>query len=175
MILHGCAGRVNTGPMAPSAIERFTAACAEVGFEPAAATRYPDGTRTAADAAAAVGCDVGQIVKSLVFWADDAPLLALTSGANRVDVSKLQAAAAVAELRQANANEARDATGFAIGGTPPFGHKTQIRTLVDVDLLSWSEVYAAAGTPDSCFPLSPGDLLRVSGATEADFAERPAK
>lgn len=160
--------------MAPSAIERFTAACAEVGFEPAPATRYPDGTRTAVDAAAAVGCEVGQIVKSLVFWADDAPLLALTSGANRVDVDRLQAAAGVAELRQANANEAREATGFAIGGTPPFGHRTQIRTLIDEDLLAWDRVYAAAGTPDSCFPLSPADLVQVSGATEADFAERSA-
>src|SRR5918999_4927662 len=86
--------------------------------------RFPEGTRTAADAARAIGCEVGQIVKSLVFVADDRPVLALVSGANRVDVAKLASAAGARAARRANGDEARAATGFAIGGGPPFGPAT---------------------------------------------------
>lgn len=158
--------------MASSATERFTAAAADLGVD-VEVTRYPEGTRTAADAAAAIGCDVAQIVKSLVFMADDAPLLALTSGANRVDTATLAEAVGAAVVRQANADEARSATGYAIGGTPPFGHAGgQVRTVLDPTLLDFATVWAAAGTPDSVFPLSPVTLLAATGARPVAFAAR---
>jgi len=133
--------------------------------------RFPQGTRTAADAARAVNCEVGQIVKSLVFVADGEPFLALTSGANRADVGKLAGLVGASEVRRASPEEARAATGFAIGGTPPFGHPAPLRVLVDRDLLAYEEVWAAAGAPDAVFELSPEELLRVSGGSPADFAE----
>ena len=133
--------------------------------------RFPEGTRTAADAARAVNCEVGQIVKSLVFVADGEPFLALTSGANRADVGKLAGLVGASEVRRASPEEARAATGFAIGGTPPFGHPAPLRVLVDRDLLAYEEVWAAAGAPDAVFELSPEELLRVSGGSPADFAE----
>src|SRR5207244_13157467 len=89
--------------------------------------RFPEGTRTADDAARAVGCDVGQIVKSLVFVAGNEPVLALTSGRNRVDPAKLAALCSASDVRKATADEVRAATGYAIGGTPPFGHPTRLR------------------------------------------------
>ena len=134
--------------------------------------RFPGGTKTAADAARAVGCEVGQIVKSLVFVADGEPFLALTSGANRADTGRLAALVGASEVRRASPDEARSATGFAIGGTPPFGHPARLRVFVDRDLLSHDEVWAAAGTPDTVFPLEPDALLASSGGTPADFAER---
>jgi len=128
-------------------------------------TRYPDGTRTAADAAEAIGCDVGAIVKSLVFVVDGVgPVLALTSGANRVDPRKLGTHFGGGRARQAKADEARDATGYAIGGTPPFGHPAPLPAVCDPALLSFDEVWAAAGTPDTVFPLSPARLLELSAA-----------
>jgi len=114
---------------------------------------------------------VGQIVKSLVFVADGEPFLALTSGANRADVGKLAGLVGASEVRRASPEEARAATGFAIGGTPPFGHPAPLRVLVDRDLLAYEEVWAAAGAPDAVFELSPEELLRVSGGSPADFAE----
>ena len=152
------------------ALERFLEAAAVLGITPEVRV-FPDGTRTAAEAAAAVGCDVGQIVKSLVFVADGEPLLALTSGANRADLARLRALAGVAEVRKADAEEARAATGFAIGGTPPFGHPRRLRVLVDRDLLGYEVVWAAAGTPKSVFPIAPDDLLRASGGEPANLRE----
>ena len=133
--------------------------------------RFPDGTRTAADAARAVGCDVAQIVKSLVFMADDQPVLALVSGANRVDLGRLADAVRATEARRADGDEARAATGFAIGGVPPFGHAERVTVVVDRDLTAHEWLWAAAGLPDAVFRLSPGDLVRVSGGTVADLAE----
>jgi len=133
--------------------------------------RFPEGTRTAPDAARAVGCEVGQIVKSLVFMADDRAILALTSGANRADVGKLAALTGASAVRRATAEEAREATGFAIGGTPPFGHPRPLTVLVDRDLLGYAEVWAAAGTPDAVFGISPEELLRASGGVPADLRE----
>ena len=153
------------------AVSRFEEAVRASGlsFE---VLRFPQGTRTAADAARAVGCDVGQIVKSLVFVADGAPFLALTSGRNRADPARLAALLGARSVRQANADEVRAATGFAIGGTPPFGHPRPLTVLVDCDLLAYAEVWAAAGTPDAVFALSPDDLLRASGGRVEDFAAR---
>lgn len=151
--------------------ERFELAAAALGID-VAATEYPDGTRTAADAAAAIGCDVAQIVKSLVFTADGRPILALTSGANRVAVGRLAEAAGVDVVAQADADTVRAATGFAIGGTPPFGHDQVLDTYIDPDLLTHETVWAAAGTPSTCFPIAPAALLAVTNAIEAEFAQR---
>ena len=153
------------------AVERFLAAGRAEGFEPIV-RRFPEGTKTAEDAARAIGCDVAQIVKSLVFMADDRPVLALTSGRNRVDTRALADLAGASEARRATPEEAREATGFAVGGTPPFGHPEPIRTFLDVDLMRHAEVWAAAGTPDSVFPVSPEELRRLSSATEGRFSAR---
>src|SRR3712207_4852056 len=122
---------------------------------------FPDGTRTAADAAAAIDCDVAQIVKSLVFRrAGGAPLPVVASGVNRVDEAKV-AALVGEEIGKADAAFVRSATGFAIGGVPPAGHLEPLETLVDEDLLAFDEVWAAAGTPMTVFPLSPRELVSL--------------
>ena len=132
---------------------------------------FPAGTPTAADAANAVGCDVEQIVKSLLFMADDRPVLVLTSGRNRVDIGKVGKQLGAGEVRKADANQARAATGYAIGGTPPFGHPSPLDVLIDQDLAGFDEVWAAAGTPRHVFPISPPDLVRASGGKVCDVAE----
>ena len=124
------------------------------------AKEFPEGTRTAQDAAAAIGCTVGQIVKSLVFVRGDEPVLVLCSGANTVDARRLG-------LDKADADLVRRATGFAIGGVPPYGHPAPLETLVDEDLMGHDEIWAAAGTPRSVFPLTPAELLARSGGTVA--------
>jgi prolyl-tRNA editing enzyme YbaK/EbsC (Cys-tRNA(Pro) deacylase) len=154
----------------PSAIERFERAAAAAGLS-LEITRFPQGTRTAADAARAVGCEIGQIVKSLVFMADDRPLLALSSGSNRADPRRLGDLMGGAEVRRADPEEAREATGYAIGGTPPFGHPGAVPVLVDRDLLSYDVIWAAAGTPDSVFPITPDQLVRATGGRVADFRD----
>jgi prolyl-tRNA editing enzyme YbaK/EbsC (Cys-tRNA(Pro) deacylase) len=159
------------GETMSGAIDRFTDGARALGITPAV-RRFPQGTKTAADAAEAIGCEVGQIVKSLVFMADDRPVLALTSGRNRVDELLLAAVCGAGSVRRASPEEAREATGFAVGGTPPFAHPERVRTFVDPYLLGYDEVWAAAGTPDSVFPLSPADLTRLTGATTADFVAR---
>lgn len=157
-----------------AALERFLEGARDRGLEPRV-RRFPEGTRTADDAARAIDRDVAQIVKSLVFMADDRPVLALTSGANRVDTERLAALCGATSARRATPEEARTATGFAVGGTPPFGFPEPVRTFVDVALLAFEEVWAAAGTPDAVFPLSPHELVRLADATVADLAEtRPA-
>jgi prolyl-tRNA editing enzyme YbaK/EbsC (Cys-tRNA(Pro) deacylase) len=156
--------------MAAGAIERFTESAKVLGIDPSI-RRFPEGTKTAVDAAEAIGCDVAQIVKSLVFLVDDRPVLAFTSGANRVDPEKLAHVVEGSEARRASPEEARAATGFAVGGTPPFGHPEPVMSFVDPDLLTFEEVWAAAGTPDSVFPLAPSELLRATGAQRADFTE----
>ena len=148
---------------ASDATERFAASASELGIE-VAVRRYPEGTRTAVDAAAAVGCDVDQIVKSLVLMAGDQPILVLCSGANRVDLAKV-GAEFDGKVRMATADEVRAATGFAIGGDP-----APLPTLVDPHLLTFDEVWAAAGRPDSVFPLAPEALVAGSGARPVDIA-----
>jgi len=152
------------------AIERFTEAAQRLGVDPRI-RRFPEGTKTAADAAQAIGCDVAQIVKSLVFMADGHAVIAFTSGANRVDPSKLARVAGASEARRASPEEARAATGFAVGGTPPFGHPDPMPAYLDPALLAFQEIWAAAGTPDSVFPLPPSELQRAAGAQTADFTE----
>lgn len=133
---------------------------------------FPAGTRTATDAAAAVGCAVGAIVKSLIFkTASGAPLLVIASGSNRVDERKVEAL--IGEpIGKADADFVRAATGFAIGGVPPAGHATAIRALLDEDLFAYDTVWAAAGTPRDVIALTPAELERVSGGAVADVAQR---
>ena len=133
-----------------------------------AVKEFPAGTRTAADAARAVGCDVGQIVKSLVFVAAGRPVLALVSGANRLDEKRLAAVAGEPVLK-ADAETARTATGYSIGGVPPFGHATDIPVFMDRDLLGYEVLWAAAGRPDSVFEIAPDRLRDLSGATLTDL------
>jgi prolyl-tRNA editing enzyme YbaK/EbsC (Cys-tRNA(Pro) deacylase) len=151
--------------------DRFERAAAEAGLS-LAISRFPDGTRTAADAARAVGCEIGQIVKSLVFMGDGQAFIALTSGPNRADPARLADLMHANEVRRASADEAREAAGYAIGGTPPFGHPRRMKVLVDRDLLAYPVLWAAAGTPDSVFPITPEDLVRASGGEVADFRDR---
>ena len=153
-----------------NAIDRFLEAARVLGH-PVDVRRFPEGTKTAEEAARAVGCDVGQIVKSLVFMADDRAVLALTSGANRADVGRLAGLVGATDVRRASPEQARTATGFAVGGTPPFGHPERLRTLLDRDLLAYEEVWAACGTPDSVFRITPGELQRTSLAEVVDLRE----
>jgi prolyl-tRNA editing enzyme YbaK/EbsC (Cys-tRNA(Pro) deacylase) len=120
------------------------------------AQEFAAGTRTAADAASAIGCEVGAICKSLVFRVGDAPLLIVASGSNRVDEARFGA-------EKADAAFVREQTGFAIGGVPPYGHVRAIETIVDEDLLGYETVWAAAGTPSSVFPIAPAELVARTG------------
>jgi len=130
--------------------------------------KFPEGTRTATDAARAVGCEVGQIVKSLVFVAGGRPVVALVSGGNRLDEGRLGAVAGT-PVAKADATIAREATGYAIGGVPPFGHATDVPVFMDRDLLGYDSVWAAAGRPDSVFEIRPERLRELSNATVVDL------
>ena len=133
-----------------------------------AVRRFPEGTRTATDAARAVGCELDQIVKSLVFTAGGRPVVALVSGPNRLDEGKL-AALGGEPVGKADAEAARAATGYAIGGVPPFGHATDVPVFMDRDLLNFATVWAAAGRPDSVFEIQPDRLRELARATVADL------
>jgi prolyl-tRNA editing enzyme YbaK/EbsC (Cys-tRNA(Pro) deacylase) len=156
------------GPQHPN-LARVLAAAAGAGLQ-VEVQRFPEGTRTAADAARAVGCDVAQIVKSLVFIADGEPILALLSGADRLDTELLASAMDAAAVRRANGDEARAATGFAIGGVPPIGHARPLTVLMDQRLLAHEVVWAAAGLPDAVFSASPRALQAAAGARVAALA-----
>ena len=135
---------------------------------------FDQSTHTADEAARAVGAEVGQIVKSLVFAADEVdglqPFLILVSGANTVDLALLGAVLTVPRIRRATADEARELTGFSIGGIPPFGHRQQIRTVMDPDLTRYEKVWAAAGTANAIFPLPPNTLRILTGAVVTPIA-----
>jgi prolyl-tRNA editing enzyme YbaK/EbsC (Cys-tRNA(Pro) deacylase) len=145
-------------------VERVRAALAAHGFDGVRVEEFPEGTATAADAAAAIGTSVGRIVKSLVFMAGERPVLILTSGPNRVDVDKL-AHLVGQPVRRANADQVRQSTGFAVGGVPPVGHTQPLLTFIDRDLLKYDQVWASAGTPRTVFCIDPSDLARITGAT----------
>jgi len=131
----------------------------------------PESTRTAEDAAAACGCDVGQIVKSLVFRGKDSrrPILLLVSGRNRVDTVKVAAVIGEA-LDRPDADFVRAVTGYAIGGIPPIGHDTPMATYLDTDLLGYPEVFAAAGTPNAIMTVNPAALCKEAAAIETKVA-----
>ena len=147
---------------------RVIEAAREAGLE-ITTHRFPEGTKTAADAAAAIGVVVGQIVKSLVFGVDNEIVMALVSGSNQLDEKKLAAAAGGSKCSRVDADAVRAATGYPIGGVPPFGHSTQLRVFVDPDLLQYDEVWAAAGTWNDNFGAAPADIVRVSGGVVTDL------
>lgn len=157
--------------MSGGSVERVRAALVAAGHADAVES-FPAGTRTSAEAAAAVGCAVAQIAKSLVFrGADGRPVLVIASGANRVDAARVAAVLGFA-VRRADADWVRQTTGFAIGGVAPLGHLTPPHVLVDRDLLALDPVWAAAGSPMHVFRTSAADLVRISGGRVADVAER---
>lgn len=143
---------------------------------------FDESTHTAQEAAVAIGVELGQIVKSLVFMAPvdparpdagEEPLIALVRGTDRVDIGKLVSASARPRLRRASAREAKEATGFSIGGVPPFGHAHKISVVMDPALDGYEEVWAAAGTPTTVFAIAPGTLAMLADATVAPCAEGP--
>jgi prolyl-tRNA editing enzyme YbaK/EbsC (Cys-tRNA(Pro) deacylase) len=129
-----------------------------------------DSARTAAEAAAALGCEVGAIASSLVFTADDEPLLVMTSGAHRVDTTHVAGLLGVTRIKRADADLVRSATGYAIGGVAPLGHPAPLRTLVDTALARHPVVWSAAGHPHAVFPTTYDELLRLTGGTPAQVA-----
>ncbi|HWQ11444.1 MAG TPA: YbaK/EbsC family protein [Roseiflexaceae bacterium] len=151
-----------SAPLSASA-QRVQHALAARGL-PCRVVELPASTRTAPEAAAAIGCTVGQIVKSLVFRGTqtDKPILAVASGANRVDEARL-AELAGEPVAKADAAFVRAHTGFAIGGVAPLGHPAPIETYIDADLLQYDEIWAAAGTPNAVFALAPADLQTMTG------------
>ena len=149
-------------------VTRVVQAAKERGLE-ITTRRFPEGTKTAQDAANAIGVSLGQIVKSLVFAVDGEIVMAFVSGANQLDEKKLAQAAGGLKCSRVDADAVREATGFPIGGVPPFGHSTQLRVFVDSDLLQYDEVWAAAGTWNDNFGASPNDIVRVAGGVVTDL------
>ena len=149
-------------------VTRVVQAAKERGLE-ITTRRFPEGTKTAQDAANAIGVSLGQIVKSLVFAVDGEIVMAFVSGANQLDEKKLAQAAGGLKCSRVDADAVREATGFPIGGVPPFGHTTQLRVFVDSDLLRYDEVWAAAGTWNDNFGANPNDIVRVAGGVVADL------
>ncbi len=149
-------------------VERVVAAARELGLEIEPRT-FPEGTKTAQDAADAIGVELGQIVKSLIFGVDGELVLAYVSGANRLDERLLAAAAGGSACERVDADAVRGATGFPIGGVPPFGHTTKLRIFIDPDLLQFDEVWAAAGTWHDVFGIEPHKLVEASGGVVTDL------
>lgn len=147
------------------AVERFLTAAQSMGFSPEVKL-MEHSTHTAAEAALAVGCEVGAIVKSLVFLADGAPLLVLVSGANRVN-TELLGTQLGAVITKADADRVKVATGYSIGGVPPFGHPSVLRTIVDADLLRYDDLWAAAGSATAVFRIDPDGLMELTAGNVA--------
>jgi prolyl-tRNA editing enzyme YbaK/EbsC (Cys-tRNA(Pro) deacylase) len=157
-------------PAAPNSRERVRNALRASGLD-CTIVETPDSTRTAVEAAAAVGASVGQIVKSLVFMCDDTPVLALVAGDNRLDEERL-AAIAGGRITRADAARVREYTGFAIGGVAPLGSLEPLRVFCDADLLQHDYVWAAAGAPHAVFRVEPRALAEAAGAQVAELALR---
>ncbi|MGK5694165.1 YbaK/EbsC family protein [Streptomyces sp. URMC 128] len=160
----------------PEAHPRFAEALRELGIGDLVrqVRRFPEATRTAAEAAAALGCELSQICKSLIFAADGVPVLVLMDGASRVDLELVRKELGADKVTRARADVVRETTGYAIGGVPPFGHRTRTRVLADRSLLAHDVVWAAAGTPYTVFPMAPRDLVAHAGATLVDVRELSA-
>jgi prolyl-tRNA editing enzyme YbaK/EbsC (Cys-tRNA(Pro) deacylase) len=155
--------------MSAAYLERLRALGLEVAIR-----EFPEGTHTAQDAANAIGCPVAAIVKSLVFTLDGEPILVLVSGANRVDTDALGARLGGA-LGKADARTVKQATGYSIGGVPPLAHATALRTVIDEDLLALETLWAAAGSATAVFPLTPDDLVGLSGGEVLSVTASPAE
>jgi prolyl-tRNA editing enzyme YbaK/EbsC (Cys-tRNA(Pro) deacylase) len=149
-------------------VDRVRASLIALGIANPQITTFDDSTATAEQAAAAIGTSVASIVKSLVFMAGDSPIVVLVSGANRADTAKLQALLGV-PIKRANADQVHNATGFAIGGVPPVGHPQPLHTVIDRDLLQYEQVWAAAGTHTSVFPIAPRQLISITSGHVADI------
>ena len=149
-------------------VVRVVAAARERGLD-ITTRRFPEGTKTAQDAANAIGVSVGQIVKSLVFGVDGEIVMAYVSGANQLDEKKLALAAGGTKCSRVDADAVREATGYPIGGVPPFGHSSQLRIFIDPDLLQYDEVWAAAGTWNDVFGIEPHKLVEASGGAVTDL------
>lgn len=154
----------------PPAAQRVAAAATALGLSIDVVT-FDHSTRTAGEAALAVGCAVGQIVKSLVFTVGGRPVITLVSGANQLDTRKLAALFGVGrkQVERADADTVRAATGYAIGGVPPFGHATATDVFIDRDLMQYAVVWAAAGTPYAVFAITPDELRQATGGREVDL------
>ncbi|MGY0017928.1 YbaK/EbsC family protein [Streptomyces sp. cg35] len=152
---------------------RFAEAVTELGLAGLLprVRRFPEATRTAQEAADAIGCELSAICKSLIFAADGVPVLVLMDGASRVDVELVRRELGAQKVTRAKADVVREFTGYAIGGVPPFGHLTRTRVLADRSLLGHDIVWAAAGTPYAVFPMAPEDLAAQAGATLVDVRE----
>jgi Cys-tRNA(Pro) deacylase len=148
-------------------VVRVVDAGREIGIE-VVPTEFAQSTRTAADAAAAIGVELGQIVKSLVFMVDGEPVVALVRGDRQLDEHKLAVSAGGELVTRADADAVRAATGFPVGGVPPFGYTNALPVFVDRGLLDYDVVWAAAGTPHVNFASNPRDLAKATGAIEAD-------
>lgn len=155
--------------MSGGSVERVRAALRAAGHDDTIQA-FPEGTRSAAEAAAAVGCEVAQIAKSIVFRAGERPVLVIASGANRVDMAKVAAVTGF-HVKRADGGWVRDVTGFAIGGVAPLGHLAQPVVLVDEDLFGFESLWAAAGSPMHVFQTTPAELLRISGGRRAEVKE----
>ena len=153
------------GPV-PDSAARWAAHARSIGFDPDIQV-FPEGTKTAPDAARAIGCDVGAIVKSLVFDVDGAATISLIPGDRRLDTGLLAAAADGETVTRSPLETVRSATGYVAGGTPPFGHATPLRVFADVALRRHSTVWGASGTPTTVFPISIEDLDRLASPTWA--------
>ncbi|MGW3410168.1 YbaK/EbsC family protein [Streptomyces sp. NPDC000888] len=163
-----------TAPEENAAHPRFAEALRELGLDDLIpqVRRFPDATRTAAEAAAAIGCDLSQICKSLIFAADGVPVLVLMDGASRVDVELVRRELGAEKVTRAKVDLVRETTGYAIGGVPPFGHASKTRVLADRSLLDHETVWAAAGTPYAVFPMDPKTLIAHAGGTLVDVREQ---
>ncbi|MFD5837716.1 YbaK/EbsC family protein [Streptomyces collinus] len=155
---------------------RFAEALRELGLGDLVSRvrRFPDATRTASEAAAAIGCELSQICKSLIFAADGDPVLVLMDGASLVDLELVRKELGADKVTRAKVDVVRETTGYAIGGVPPFGHKTRTHVLADRSLLEHDVVWAAAGTPYAVFPMAPEDLVAHADGTLVDVRERTA-
>ncbi|MFF7545098.1 YbaK/EbsC family protein [Streptomyces canus] len=167
---------MTTTDASEAAHPRFAEALRALGLDELTAhvRRFPDATRTAAEAAAAIGCELSQICKSLIFAADGVPVLVLMDGASRVDLERVREELGADKVTRAKADVVRETTGYAIGGVPPFGHRTRTRVLADRSLLEHDLVWAAAGNPHAVFPIAPKDLVARAGAALVDVRESTA-
>jgi len=152
-------------------VTKFRKACQELGVK-GSIVKTKDTARTAEEAAATLGVEVGQIVKSLVFEADGETVLVLTSGENKVNTNKVAKAFNVSKVSKADADKTREATGYAIGGVPPLAHATKMKILIDETFKKFNEIWAAGGHPHYVFATSFDELVNLSGAIPSDIAAK---
>lgn len=150
--------------------ELWLSECQKLGYSPEARL-YAEGTRTSQDAADQLGCDVAHIAKSIVFAGQEGAVIVITSGANRVDRKRKLKRAIGYKPGMAAPEYVLEATGYQIGGVPPFGHPEPVFVLLDEDLMQYELVWGAGGTAQTVFPITPDELLRLSGATVADVKQ----